>query len=592
MAEQAPTTVTLKESVESDLRAGGALAEALPGYDERPAQIEMARRVATALETGEHLVVEAGTGTGKALDVDTPIPTPSGWKRIGELVVGDNVFDETGHPTGVTAAFNVLIDRTCYEIAFSDGSTIVADADHQWVTYTSTDRRWAALQRESPARTKNFVTRETLDALDQHLLQTAAIDPISAPEAVILLAGHHWTVGEIARGMLPVSSSRNPARYSRQALLAEARSRLARDLVGQRRDKHYFSIVTTEQMAATLTVGSTRRANHAVPVAGPLSLPDAELLIDPYFLGVWLGDGSSRSNQIVSADTDILREIEKAGYTVRSLPSHRYLYAVDDENGKAFSRWQPGMTGRLRSLELILNKHIPTVYLRSSEEQRRALLAGLLDTDGTVSQTGAVELTTTSPRLAQDAHELACSLGFRPSLREGRARLNGKDCGPKWTLNFTTDRQVFRLPRKAATQVARTRNYSPDRNGYRYVVSINHVSSRPVRCIQVDAPSHLYLAGRSMIPTHNSLAYLLPIVRSEKVALISTANKNLQEQLFYKDIPFVQQYIKPFQAALVKGMGNYLCLDRLEEEQGFQEFVKERDFTAMLDQMDDSTGWD
>ncbi|HKV85564.1 MAG TPA: hypothetical protein VJN88_13475, partial [Ktedonobacterales bacterium] len=63
MTEQAPTTVTLKESVESDLRAGGALSDALPGYDERPAQLEMARRVANALETGEHLVVEAGTGT-------------------------------------------------------------------------------------------------------------------------------------------------------------------------------------------------------------------------------------------------------------------------------------------------------------------------------------------------------------------------------------------------------------------------------------------------------------------------------------------------------------------------------------------------
>jgi Rad3-related DNA helicase len=66
--------------------------------------------------------------------------------------------------------------------------------------------------------------------------------------------------------------------------------------------------------------------------------------------------------------------------------------------------------------------------------------------------------------------------------------------------------------------------------------------------------------------TGKSLAYLLPIVRSGKVAIISTANKNLQEQLFYKDIPFVQQHIKDFRAALIKGMGNYLCLDRFEKE--------------------------
>ena len=92
--------------------------------------------------------------------------------------------------------------------------------------------------------------------------------------------------------------------------------------------------------------------------------------------------------------------------------------------------------------------------------------------------------------------------------------------------------------------------------------------------------------------TGKSLAYLLPIVRSGKVALISTANKNLQEQLFYKDIPFLQQNVTSFQAALVKGMGNYLCLDRLEEEQGFQQYVRERDFSAMLDQMEDDSDWD
>jgi len=86
-----------------------------------------------------------------------------------------------------------------------------------------------------------------------------------------------------------------------------------------------------------------------------------------------------------------------------------------------------------------------------------------------------------------------------------------------------------------------------------------------------------------MIPTHNSLAYLLPIVRSGKVAIISTANKALQEQLFYKDIPFVQENIQDFEAALVKGMGNYICLDRLEKERiETQPFLKNADFTRLL----------
>ncbi len=336
-------------------------------------------------------------------------------------------------------------------------------------------------------------------------------------------------------------------------------------------------------MAATLKVGSHARANHAISVAGPLVLPDADLPIAPYFLGVWLGDGTSRTNQITTADPALITEIERDGYTVRSLKSHPYLYAVDDENGKAVNRWRPGMTGRLRALGLHLNKHIPAIYLRASEQQRRALLAGLLDTDGTVNRHGAVEFTTTNPRLAQDVYELVCSLGFRPSLRCGRSRYNGKDCGPKWTLAFTTDEQVFRLERKATAHKERLRNYSPERNRFRYVVAVREVPSRPVRCIRVESQSHLYLAGKSMIPTHNSLAYLLPIVRSAKVAIISTANKALQEQLFYKDIPFVKEHIQDFEAALVKGMGNYICLDRMDKERiETQYLLKNPDFTRLL----------
>lgn len=91
--------------------------------------------------------------------------------------------------------------------------------------------------------------------------------------------------------------------------------------------------------------------------------------------------------------------------------------------------------------------------------------------------------------------------------------------------------------------------------------------------------------------TGKSLAYLLPIIRSGKVALISTANKALQEQLFYKDIPFVQQHVRLFKAALVKGMANYLCLDRLEEERSFQRLVGQPAFSRMEDLLD-SDQWD
>src|SRR6266851_1072273 len=572
----------LQSTVSADLCEGGILSRSLPGYEERPVQVEMAGLVARSLLEDTHAIVEAGTGTGKALDTDTPIPTPTGWKRMGDLVVGDFVFDEQGHPTRVIAAFDVMHHRTCYEVVFSDGSSLVADAEHEWASYTSVDRKWAGRPRTATYLTKNFVTLDQLVALDQLITLSRNDDTLSVDGARALIGGHQWSVYQASRKIPPINSGGRPTRYPRQTLLNAVRSSLARDLDEQSRDGRTYTLVTTERMAATLMVGSPARANHAIAVAGALVLPDADLPIAPYFLGVWLGDGSSRSNQITTADPTLITEIEKAGYTIRSLKS-TYLYAVDDENGKAVNRWQPGMTGRLRALGLLLNKHIPAIYLRASEQQRRALLAGLLDTDGTVSRCGAVEFTTTSPRLAQDVYELVCSLGFRPSLRCGRSRYKGKDCGPKWTLAFTTDEQVFRLERKATAHKERLRNYSPVRNRFRYVVAVREVPSRPVRCIRVESQSHLYLAGKSMIPTHNSLAYLLPIVRSAKVAIISTANKALQEQLFYKDIPFVKEHIQDFEAALVKGMGNYICLDRMDKERiETQYLLKNPDFTRLL----------
>ncbi len=77
---------------------------------------------------------------GKALALDTPVPTPTGWRTMGDLERGESVFDETGAPTTVTAVTPPMTDRLCHELTFSDGTKIVADADHQWVTTSKQGR--------------------------------------------------------------------------------------------------------------------------------------------------------------------------------------------------------------------------------------------------------------------------------------------------------------------------------------------------------------------------------------------------------------------------------------------------------------------
>ena len=83
----------------------------------------------------------AGRLEGKALAIDTPIPSPHGWRPMGNLRVGEEVFDEHGRPTQVVAATGIMMNRACAEVVFSDGQVIVADLAHQWLTTSKSERK-------------------------------------------------------------------------------------------------------------------------------------------------------------------------------------------------------------------------------------------------------------------------------------------------------------------------------------------------------------------------------------------------------------------------------------------------------------------
>ena len=127
------------------------------------------------------------------------------------------------------------------------------------------------------------------------------------------------------------------------------------------------------------------------------------------------------------------------------------------------------------------------------------MLAGLLDTAGTVAPTGHVQLRVADERLARDVYELVVSLGYRCTVTHRRER-------PAPCMDFSTVDDVFRIEAKRLEHKERRRAVSSARSGLRYIVAVRPAASVPVRCVTVDNPDHLYLAGRAMIPTHNSTA--------------------------------------------------------------------------------------
>lgn len=345
---------------------------------------------------GEVTLWSGLNGHGKALCLETEIPTPAGWMRMGDIRPGDVVFDERGKPCNVVADTQVQIGRPCFRVLFSDGTWIIADAEHEWVTETAAGR---------------------------------------------------------------------PGRHGSQT-------------------------VTTREIAATVhgTGCRERLANHSIAVAGSLSLPVADLPIPPYALGAWLGDGTSSDSSITSNDPEVIREIEACGFPCVKSAS-RLRYGI-----------RGGFYRLLRLNGLLNNKHIPPAYLRASDAQRLELLRGLMDTDGHVTDYGRCEFTAMRKHLAEQTLELVLSLGWQAKMVIGEATISGKKCGTKYRVTFTPDRPVFRMARK----VARCTDSISDRAKRRYIVACEPVDSVPVKCIQVDSPSRLYLASRAFIPTHNS----------------------------------------------------------------------------------------
>ena len=317
----------------------------------------------------------------KGLPLDTLLPTPSGFTTMGEIEVGDEVFDQYGKICSVVGKSQVKT-KDCYRITFDDTTSAVCDDEHLW----------------------------------------------------------KLSNGEV--------------------------------------------VAITE-----LKVGDK------INTTSPLWLPEIDLPIDPYLLGVWLGDGRNRSCEISSGDEEVFTNLENLGFALGKDQEKR----VETLS----SRVVLDQTKKFRDLNLLNNKHIPPVYFRCSINQRLELLRGLMDTDGNVNETRKQAVfTTCNKRLSDDVKHLLLTLGQRPNQSDITRDTNFKDGVRVYPVAFRPLRMnPFRLSKKADKIDP---SWGLGRSSVRRIVSIEQSVVQKTQCISVDSDDNTYLCTENYIPTHNT----------------------------------------------------------------------------------------
>lgn len=225
----------------------------------------------------------------------------------------------------------------------------------------------------------------------------------------------------------------------------------------------------------------------------PLNIDKMELPIDPYVLGVWLGDGHSACGMITQMNEKVWDEIEKRGYKLGE-------DVIKNSTNKAQSRTVFNLRTELRKMNLINNKHLPDMYLLSSYEQRLDILRGLMDSDGTINKTrNRYYISTTKEKQILFSKILISSLGLKPTVINYTKNINGKKI-KCYNIEFTTDKFNPFLCRNQHLNL----KLKKDKSSYRSITQVYETDSVPTKCIEVDSPTSTFLAGHTLIVTHNT----------------------------------------------------------------------------------------
>jgi hypothetical protein len=258
----------------------------------------------------------------------------------------------------------------------------------------------------------------------------------------------------------------------------------------------------------------------------PVTFPEREVPLDPYMVGYWLGDGSSRSAVITSQESTVLHYFHRnlGRYGLHLNYTSKYDYRIMDSKRPNF------FFKTLRDLDLVQNKHIPHVYKCNSRWVQLQILAGLIDSDGSVVAGGSGwEITQKNERLLDDILFLCRSLGFACYKKKCTKICTNAPGGPKKGTYFRcsiSGKGVEEVPCKVLRKVAEPRTHK--KNVLVTGIKLESIGPGEYFGFEIDG-NHRFLLGDFTV-THNTVCALALAARLGRRTMIVVHKGFLADQ--------------------------------------------------------------
>ena len=410
-------------------------------------------------ETAEQVLLSADVGSGKGLRENEIVATPSGWRKMKDLKVGDYVIGRNGKPTKVIGVYPQG-EQELAKITFKDNVEIITDMEHRWTVIPA-----GQYPEKYPSRQVPEYVISTKDLLSEEK-KTMKIPLRNADGSV--------------------------------------KSIISRDI-----ETHYKN--------------SKGYSKWKIPlITNPVEYEtDYELPIDPYVLGYWLGDGGHSGLHISIGWHDVedaYKTLSEAwDGTIDA------IIEEDSGNAQFRLKKKGVFgTDILKKAGVFKNKHIPEVYMTASVEDRISLLHGLIDSDGSISKDGIVDFGNTNKRIVDGVVELVQSLGgiswhgketYKTYPYNGELKRT-KTAPYSVVINLPPGIQPCRLPRKLNRY---TSFESIAKGSQKLTRSIRKVEKLDYKertiCIKVDAKDENFVT-KGYVVTHNTVVAQLSCMQA------------------------------------------------------------------------------